>query len=90
MNGEASLPGLCLLPTRILELAALDAILGCVAAGMGVTLLPRIAVDRPHYRDELRWHRIPDAYARLPMSFIRHREAMEPRALAELVRLARD
>jgi len=79
-----------LLPTRFLELGALDAILGCVAAGMGVTLLPRVAVDRPHYRDELCWHPIPEPYARLPMSFIRHREAMEPRALAELVRLARD
>ena len=34
---------------RLLEFGTLDGILGCVAAGLGVTLMPRSAVDRsPH------------------------------------------
>jgi len=77
-----------LLPLRKMEFGALDAILGCVAAGMGVTLLPRVVVERPQYRGLVRTHRIPKRYARLPVAFIRHRDAIETRALAQLVGMA--
>ena len=74
-----------LLPLRKMEFGALDAILGCVAAGMGVSLLPRVLVERPQYQGLVRAHSIPRRYARLPTAFIRHREGIETRALSELV-----
>ena len=77
-----------LLPLRKMEFGALDAILGCVAAGMGVTLLPRVVVERPQYHGLVKMHTIPRRYARLPTSFIRHRDAIETQALSELVAMA--
>lgn len=77
-----------LLPLRTMEFGALDAILGCVAAGMGVTLLPRVVVERPQYRDQLAVHRIPTRYARLPTGFIRRKDMPAGRALEALVGMA--
>lgn len=42
-----------------LELGTLDGILGCVAAGVGVTLLPRAVVEQSAHAKELRGHRLP-------------------------------
>jgi DNA-binding transcriptional LysR family regulator len=77
-----------LFPLRKMEFGALDAILGCVAAGMGVTLLPRVVVERPQYAHLVRMHAIPERYARLSTGFIRHRDAIETRAQVELVAMA--
>lgn len=77
-----------LLPLRKMEFGALDAILGCVTAGMGVTLLPRVVVERPQYQGLVNLHPIPERYARLPTGFVRHRDAIETRALSELVAMA--
>jgi DNA-binding transcriptional LysR family regulator len=77
-----------LFPERKMEFGALDAILGCVSAGMGVSLLPRVVVDRPQYRKLVRAHPIPERYARLPTGIIRHRDAVATRALTELMAMA--
>ena len=42
-----------------LELGTLDGILGCVAAGVGITLLPRAVVEQSAHADELRCHDLP-------------------------------
>ena len=42
-----------LAPVEIAELGTLEGILGCVAAGLGLTLLPRSVAARPPYRDLL-------------------------------------
>lgn len=57
-----------------LELGTLDGILGCVAAGLGVTLLPRQAVERSLYREQLRVTALPRELAEVPALFIRHRD----------------
>jgi DNA-binding transcriptional LysR family regulator len=74
-----------LFPQSRMEFGALDAILGCVSAGMGVSLLPRVVVDRPQYRKLVRAHTIPARYARLSTGMIVHRAAVETRALSELL-----
>jgi len=79
-----------LLPLRTMEFGALDAILGCVTAGMGVTLLPRVVVDRPQYRDLVAIHHIPARYARLATGFIQRRDMSAGSALQALVKLAAD
>lgn len=77
-----------LFPQGLMEFGALDAILGCVTAGMGISLLPRVVVDRPQYRKLVRAHPIPARYARLSTGMIRHRAAVETRTLSELVAMA--
>ena len=77
-----------LLPLRKMEFGALDAIIGCVAAGMGVTLLPRVVVERPQYRKLVRTHTIPRRYALIATSFICRNGILKTRALSELVTMA--
>lgn len=77
-----------LFPLRIMEVSSLDAMLGCVCAGMGVAVLPRVMVQRAPYRKLLRLHPLPERYARLATGFIRHRQALETRAVSALVALA--
>jgi DNA-binding transcriptional LysR family regulator len=74
-----------LLPLRKMEFGALDAILGCVIAGMGVSLLPRVVVERPQYRELLRIHQIPERYRQMPSYFIRRRDALETHTLRAFV-----
>src|SRR5262249_31760004 len=60
------------------ELGTLDGMIGCVAAGMGVTLLPR-AVVGPN--DDVSIHAIGAAQARVETLFITRRAAHEYSAL---------
>lgn len=77
------------LPIRMMEFGSLDAIVGCAAAGMGIALLPRAAVDRPQYHDIVTCKPLPPPLARVPTSFIRHRESVFTRPLAALLDLAK-
>lgn len=55
----------------ILEFGSLEGILGCVAAGMGVTLLPAGVVRSSMMRQELRMHTLPTEQSRAETVFIR-------------------
>jgi DNA-binding transcriptional LysR family regulator len=71
---------------RCLEFGTLDAIFACVAAGIGITLLPRalVGADRP-----VAAHALPAAEARVDTVFIRRRDAFVSSALAAFVAMAR-
>ena len=77
-------------PARIMEFGSLDAIVGCAAAGLGITVLPRAVVDRPEYRGRVRFHDLPRHLAHVTTYFIRHRETAPTRALNGLVDIARE
>lgn len=64
-----------MIPYRMMELGTLDGILGCVAAGMGIAVLPRSVVDRPPYRDTLAFAPLPRPLGQIPTMFIRRRDA---------------
>lgn len=61
-------------PARLMEFGALDAILSCVGAGMGITLLPRSFVAREPFGGLVRTHAVPAPYDSLPIQFIRRRD----------------
>ena len=46
------------------ELGTLDGMIGCVAAGMGVTLLPRAVVERSDQRREINVHTLDTVHGR--------------------------
>jgi DNA-binding transcriptional LysR family regulator len=75
--------------TRVLEFGTLEAILGCVAAGLGVTLLPRSVVDAAWRDRRIAVHELPAPEARVETLFIRPRDAFVSSALAAFLERAR-
>lgn len=73
---------------RLLEFGTLDGILGCVAAGIGVTMLPR-AVVAPGWLELLAMHELPRGEGRADTVFIRRSDAFAPSALAAFLGFAR-
>lgn len=63
------------------ELGTLDGMIGCVAAGMGVTLLPRAVVERSEQRENVHIHTLDRAWSRVDTLFIHRRSAHQYSAL---------
>jgi DNA-binding transcriptional LysR family regulator len=74
---------------RRLEFGTLDAILGCVAAGIGVTLLPRSVVAQAARDGRVALHALPPADAWVDTVFIHRRDAFVSSALDAFLRCAR-
>lgn len=66
---------------RVMEFGTLEGILGCVAAGMGFTLLPADVVAAHHSCQHVRTHDLPDAEARVQTVFVHRDEPTAPPAL---------
>jgi DNA-binding transcriptional LysR family regulator len=63
------------------EFGTLDGMIGCVAAGMGVTLLPRAVVERRDLGENIRIHGLGASYSRVDTLFIQRRAAHQYSAL---------
>jgi DNA-binding transcriptional LysR family regulator len=74
---------------RRLEFGTLDAILACVAAGLGITLLPKIVVEEARRSGRVAVHELPDAEASVETVFIRRRDTLVSSALAAFLQCAR-
>lgn len=72
-----------------LEFGSLEAILGCVAAGVGVTLLPRAVVMHSWREGRVVAHELPAEQAQVDTVFIRRRQSYAPSALAAFLAMAR-
>lgn len=77
-----------LVPDQVMEMGTLDGILSCVAAGMGITMLPRAVVQRHAARQALRCHALPAEFAHVATVFIRRNDTLATPAMAAMVRLA--
>jgi LysR family transcriptional regulator, cell division regulator len=72
-----------------LEFGSLDAIIGCVAAGVGITLLPK-SVILPSWREgKVSAHELPPEQARVDTMFIRRNQSHLTSALAAFLTIAR-
>jgi LysR family transcriptional regulator, cell division regulator len=67
---------------RLLEFGTLESILACVGAGIGVTLLPRIVVERAARDGRVILHDLATAEGEADTVFIRRRDAFVSSALA--------
>jgi DNA-binding transcriptional LysR family regulator len=74
---------------KTMEFGTLEAVLGCVTAGMGITLFPRSVIARLQYTDKVKTFPVPDTMATVPTIFIRRRDTMKTKAVDELLKLAR-
>jgi len=61
-------------PYRIMEFGTLEAIVGGVAAGLGVSLLTRSAVERWEAAGDIRCFPIPEKYRKSVVSFVYRRD----------------
>jgi DNA-binding transcriptional LysR family regulator len=64
------------------ELGTLDGMIGCVAAGMGVTLLPRAVVERSELAGHISVHTLHPSLSRVDTLFVRRRAMHEYSALS--------
>ncbi len=74
---------------RWLEFGMIDGIVGCVAAGIGITLLPRVVVEPAQRAGRVAVHELPAAQARVETVFIRRHDAYVSSALARFVECCR-
>ena len=63
------------------ELGTLDGMIGCVAAGMGVSLLPRAVVERSDQRKNVSVHALEAPWSRVDTLFIQRKSAHQYSAL---------
>lgn len=70
--------------TAVMELGTLDGILGCVAVGLGWTLMPRSVVAQARCAAELRIETIPEDIRHVPTCMIRRADAVPLPALTTL------
>jgi DNA-binding transcriptional LysR family regulator len=66
---------------QIMEFGSIEGILGCVAAGMGVSVLPRSVVEQGRYRESHALHTLPENFARMVTWFVRRRNEEPSRAM---------
>ncbi|OKO80045.1 LysR family transcriptional regulator [Bradyrhizobium sp. AS23.2] len=64
------------------ELGTLDGMIGCVAADMGVTLLPRAVVERSAMNGSVSMHTLSPSHARVETLFIQRRTGHQYSALS--------
>jgi DNA-binding transcriptional LysR family regulator len=69
------------LPMRRLEFGTVEGILGCVAANVGITLLPRAAIAQTAMAGHIRIEPIPPTEAFVDTLFVQHRDAYASAAL---------
>jgi LysR family transcriptional regulator, cell division regulator len=86
---EALLAERGVVAVRRLEFGTLDGIIGCVGAGIGVTLLPRVVVARAASEGKVALHALPPAAARIETVLIRRHDIFVSTALARFIEIAR-
>jgi LysR family transcriptional regulator, cell division regulator len=73
------------LVARVLELGTLDAIVGCVSANLGLTLLPRSVMEPYADRGLVRLHALPPGDGQVETVLIRRRDAFVSSALERFI-----
>ena len=68
-----------------MEFGTIDGIIGCVAAGLGISLLPRSVVERSAGKKEVSIHELARPHRYVETQFITHRAQVRSQALARLI-----
>jgi DNA-binding transcriptional LysR family regulator len=72
-----------------LEFGSLDAIIACVAAGIGITLLPRGVVAAAAQQDIIALHEVSPEKTHVETLFVRRRDAYMSSAMRAFVEVSR-
>lgn len=63
-------------PEKIIELSSYHAIIGCVASGMGIALVPASLVSKLGFEQALTIHPLPSQFAEMTTVLVRRKEKM--------------
>jgi DNA-binding transcriptional LysR family regulator len=75
---------------RVLEFGSLEAILGCVRAGLGYTVLPLSVIDRMGLDKDLKIKKIPKEFGELDTVFVYKKNLSETKAFKEFINIAQE
>lgn len=76
-------------PTKLMEFGVMEAIIGCVSAGLGVSLLPRSIVKLYEQQGRVRIHCLPDKQSLVKTLFIRRKDTLITPALSAFIKKMR-
>ncbi|WP_420769055.1 LysR family transcriptional regulator [Parageobacillus thermoglucosidasius] len=79
-----------IVPNKIMEFGSLETILGCVNAGLGITLLPKTVIDRFQYHYSLSCYEIPKEFAEVTTFFIQRKNVVTTLAMQKFLETVRD
>jgi DNA-binding transcriptional LysR family regulator len=68
-----------------MEFGTLEAILGGVAAGLGISLLPRSVVQRREAEGAVRAHTVPESIRHMQTTFITRKDSFASSALQAFI-----
>jgi len=71
-----------ILPVKLMEFESFETIIGCVSAGLGISLLPRSIAAEPEQQGRIRCHTIPGKHTIITTVFIRRKDALITPALS--------
>ncbi len=74
-----------LVPNKIMEFDTIEAIIGCVSAGFGVSMLPQSVIERQTKDETLRKHSVPYPYGIVKTKFIYRKEKFMPASLKKFI-----
>jgi len=75
-------------PSGRMEFGTIEAIIGCVEAGLGITLLPRGLLETPDRKERLALHALAPDEARIEILFVRRRDAVAFSAVDAFIQYA--
>ncbi|MDR7003042.1 LysR family transcriptional regulator [Neobacillus niacini] len=75
------------IPKKIMEFGTLDAIVGCVSAGLGVSMVPQSVVAKQIQEGTLRQHTLPNPYGKVKTVFIYRKDKYVPTSLLKFIDL---
>jgi DNA-binding transcriptional LysR family regulator len=77
-----------IMPYKIMEFGTLEGIIGCVSAGMGITVFPKSIIVNLNYLDKVNMLPMPAELANMPITFIRRRDALLTKAMSMFIETA--
>ena len=75
---------------KIMEFGSHEGILGCVSAGLGVTLFPVSLINQLNYNDKLRIYKLPKNIGNLTIHLIKRKDVVTTRAMTEFQRIVHE
>ncbi|UUI04360.1 LysR family transcriptional regulator [Oceanobacillus jeddahense] len=76
-----------IVPRKIMELGTMEAIIGCVSAGLGLSMLPLSVVSKHIQNGSLKQHPIPHPYEKVRTVFIYRNDRYIPASLNQFINM---
>ncbi|MDQ0971427.1 DNA-binding transcriptional LysR family regulator [Neobacillus niacini] len=78
------------MPIKVMEFGTLDGIIGCVSAGLGISMLPQSVVTKQIQEGTLRQHSLPNQFGKVKTIFIYRKDKYVPSSLLKFINMLSD